>query len=206
MHARSTTVRGDAQRMDAAIAYVRDEVMPALQAMSGCLGVSMLCDREGGRCIITSAWADDTAMHATEQAAVDLRRRAAEVMGGEYVTEEWEIALMHRTREVPDGACARVTWVRTDPARMDDSIRTYRDRVVPAMEPWYGFCSVSALVDRDRGVASVAVTYESREALERSRAEAMVLRDQITAATGAEVLEIAEFELALHHLRVPELV
>jgi quinol monooxygenase YgiN len=206
MYARATTVRGDAGKTDDEIAYVRDEVLPTLQQMSGCVGVSMMCDRDAGRCIITSAWADDTAMHASEQAAVDLRRRAAEVMGGEYETEVWEIALMHRKRDVPDGACTRVTWVRTDPARMDESIHTYRDRVVPAMEPWYGFCSVSALVDRDRGVASVAVTYENRESLELSRPEAMALREQITASTGAEVLDIAEFELALHHLRVPETV
>ena len=206
MYARSTTVRGNPERVDDLIAFARDEVMPALQAMSGNVGMSMLCDRESGRCIITSAWADETAMHATEQSVVDLRERAAQIMESEYETKAWEIAIMHRVRETPDGACTRVTWVRGDPSRMDDAVATYRDRVVPAIEKWYGFCSVSGLIDRGEGMAAMAVTYENRDAVEQSRAQAMALRDQIAPEMGAQVIEVAEFELALAHLRVPETV
>ena len=206
MYARSTTVRGNPEKVDELIAFVRTEVMPALQAMSGNVGTSMMCDREAGRCIVTSAWADDTAMHATEQSVVELRQRAAEIMDGEYETEGWEIAVMHRLREAPEGACTRVTWLRGDPARMDEAIATYRRRVVPAIERWYGFCSVSGLVDRERGMASIATTYESRDALQQSHAQAVALRDQIAAETGAEVAEVAEFDLVLAHLAVPETV
>ena len=46
MYARSTTVRGDPQSVDDGIAYVRDEVMPAVQQMDGCIGLSMLADRD----------------------------------------------------------------------------------------------------------------------------------------------------------------
>src|SRR4051794_38437569 len=43
MYARSTTVHADPQRIDDGIAYIRDEVMPAVTTMPGCLGLSMLC-------------------------------------------------------------------------------------------------------------------------------------------------------------------
>jgi hypothetical protein len=56
MYARSTTVRGNPQSLDDAIAYLRDEVMPAAQEMDGCVGMSMMCDRDSGRCIATTAW------------------------------------------------------------------------------------------------------------------------------------------------------
>ena len=49
MYARSTTVNGDPKALDGAIAYVRDEVMPMVQEMDGCIGLSMLCDRDSGR-------------------------------------------------------------------------------------------------------------------------------------------------------------
>ena len=56
MYARSTTVQGNTQSLDDAIAYMRDEVMPAVQQMEGCIGLSLMCDRGSGRCIATSAW------------------------------------------------------------------------------------------------------------------------------------------------------
>ncbi|MDT5333108.1 MAG: hypothetical protein QOF31_4405, partial [Mycobacterium sp.] len=56
VYARSTTIQAQPSSIDDGIAYVRDEVMPALQAMDGYIGLSMLVDRESGRCITTSAW------------------------------------------------------------------------------------------------------------------------------------------------------
>ena len=51
---------------------VRDEVMPALQAMDGYVGLSLLVDRESGQCIATSAWETEDAMRVEHGA-----RRAA---------------------------------------------------------------------------------------------------------------------------------
>ena len=51
-----------------------------------------------------------------------------------------------------------------------------------------------------------SVTFDSAEAMAASRDEAERMRTNATAELGAEVLEVAEFELALAHLRVPELV
>ena len=61
MYARTTTVRGDPQAVDQGTTHVRDTVWPALQGMSGCVGMSMLADRQSGRCIVTAAWATEEA-------------------------------------------------------------------------------------------------------------------------------------------------
>ena len=67
MYARSTTFLAQPGSIDEGGAYVDDEVMPALMDMDGCIGLSMICDRDSGRCIVTSAWSTEDAMSATEQ-------------------------------------------------------------------------------------------------------------------------------------------
>ena len=206
MYARSTTVRGDPGKVDDAIAYVRDEVMSTVQGMSGCVGLSMLCDRDAGRCIVTTAWADDTAMHATEEAVRPMRDRVREVFGGDVEVNEWEIALLHRTHEAPDGACTRVTWTRGDPADMDRITDTVRMALLPRLEDLEGFCSVSVMVNRDNGMCALAATYANREAMMATRESVAAMRHEFTAQLGMEVLDLAEFDLVLAHLRVPETV
>ena len=206
MYARSTTVRGDSRRMEDAIRYVRDEVMPAVQQMSGCVGLSMLCDRESGRCIVTTAWADESTMHATEDAVRPMRDRLGEVYGGQAEINEWEIAILHRMHEAPDGACTRVTWTSGDPAEMDRVTDTFRMALLPRLEDLDGFCSVSVMVNRDNGMCALAATYMNRDAMNGSREAVSNMRDEFTQQLGMDVMDVAEFDLALAHLRVPETV
>jgi hypothetical protein len=207
MYARSTTVHGDPKMLDEGIAYVREEVMPAVQQMAGCVGLSMLCDRESGRCIITTAWRDEASMHDTEGAVHDMRQRAAQMLGGHPEVQEWEIALMHRMHEAHNGACTRVIWASVDPERFDDDLSTFRMSLLPKMEDQLtGFCAVSHMINRDTGHSATAVTYDSREDMRRANERATALREEFVRAIGMEITDMAEFDLVLAHLRVPETV
>ena len=96
MYARSTTIRGNPQTLDDGIAYVRDEVMPAVTEMEGCVGLSMLADRDSGRCIITSAWESEEAMRASADRVGSIRERATEILGGQSGVQEGELAVLDR--------------------------------------------------------------------------------------------------------------
>ena len=72
MYARSTTLTGAPATIDDGIAHVCDEVMPAITAMPGCMGMSMLADRATGRCIVTSSWRDLAAMRGEERPRTSL--------------------------------------------------------------------------------------------------------------------------------------
>lgn len=206
MHARSTTVRGDPQAVDDGIAMVRDEVRPALEEMEGCVGLSMMVDRERGTCIVTSAWDSERALISSRELVTPMRDRAAEIVGGAAEVEEWEIGLLHRESFSGEGACSRVTWSKTPRYEIDHHLDFFRSTVLPRLEEIPGFCSASVLVNRTTGRAATAVTYDSRSALEQSRDAARRLREVASRKIPTEIHDIAEMELVLAHLRVPETV
>jgi hypothetical protein len=180
--------------------------MPALQGMPGCIGVSLLVDRRSGRCIATSAWESDEAMRASGDTVTPIRDRAAEMFGGTATVEHWEIAALHRDHRAPDGAGVRATWVRVTPDQMDQGIEYYKSSVLSQLEGLEGFCSASLLVDRASGRAVSSATFDSLDAMERNRDRATELKNSSMREAGAEELDESEFELALAHLRAPELV
>ena len=205
MYARSTTFMARPESIDAGVEHVSERVMPVIQQMDGCIGLSMLVDRQSGRCIATSAWQSEDAMRASDEALQPIRERLGEIMGGSPQVEEWEIAVLHRDHQTATGASTRVTWVKVDPANMDRAIDVYKLASLPRAEELAGFCSASLLVDRSTGRAVSSVTYDSLEAMESNRDAAASMRSAASKDAGAEVLDTGEFELALAHLRVPEL-
>jgi heme-degrading monooxygenase HmoA len=207
MYARTTTVRGDPRAVDEGIEYVRDAVWPMLQHMSGCVGMSMLADREAGRCIITAAWATEEAMQASAESVRDSRSKAAEVLRAETVeVQEWEIAALHRVHAAGPDACARVIWTEGDRESMDRMVDAFRMSLLPRMEELPGFCSVSVLVDRETGRSATAVVYESRAAMYGATEGARPMREEFSRQMAIDITEVAEFDVALAHLRVPETV
>jgi hypothetical protein len=205
VYARSTTVLAHLKSIDAGVAHIRDEVMPTLLGMEGCIGLSMLIDRNTGRCIATSAWRTREAMLASERQLRPVRDHVAEILGNRPQVDEWEIAVLHRDHTSRSGACVRASWVRMAPAQADRVVDVYRMGLLPVMQDYDGFCSASLLVDRASGLAVSSVSYDSLESMQRSREKADALREAGAREAGVEIVEVCEFELALAHLRVPEM-
>jgi len=205
VYARSTTIQARASSIDDGIAHVRDAVMPAIQGIDGYVGLSLLVDRQSGRCIATSAWQFVEAMRASEDRLRPIRNRAAEIFGGSPQVAEWEIAVLHRDHRSPAGACVRAAWLQVEPAQADRAIDVYKVGSLPAMQSLAGFCSASLMIDRASGRAVSSVTYDSIEAMERNRDQARTVRAAGAQEAGAQVLDVGEFELAIAHLRVPEM-
>ena len=206
MHARSITVMGDPDALDEGIAYVRDDVMPAITAMDGCVGLSMLVDRETGQCIVTSSWQTEDAMNASDLHLAPMRRRGAEIIGGTPHVEPWEVAVMHRDHSAPEGACCRVTWIRMSQGDMDGALEVYRHGLLPEIEKLEGFCGTSMLVNRPAGRGCGTVVFDSAAAMAASRDQAWTIRESGAREAGVDIIDVGEFELAIAHLRLPDLV
>ncbi|MGE2716549.1 antibiotic biosynthesis monooxygenase [Mycolicibacterium litorale] len=205
MFARTTTIEARPGAVDAGIAHMRNEVMPALRDIGGCVGLSLLVDRESRRCIATTAWESAEAMHDSAERVRPVRERAAEVFGGTPLVEEWEIAVLHREHRAGAGAGVRATWLKARPEQFDQAIAFYRSEVLPSIEELEGFCSASLMVDRGSGRAVSSASFDTMGAMNRNRDQARSIRTARLRDLGADQLDVGEFELTIASLRVPEM-
>ena len=206
MYARTTTVQADPSKIDDGIANIRDEVTPVITAMDGCVGMSMLADRASGRCIATSSWESEAALRDSADRVRPLRDGAERALGASTSTvDTWEVAVVHRDHAMPDGACARVTWMSGMADNGDRAADVFRMAVLPKVQELDGFCSASLLISRETGRAVGTVTFERREQLEASRDAAAGIREAASKDIGATIDDVAEMEVAFAHLHLPEM-
>ncbi|HET7355373.1 MAG TPA: hypothetical protein VFJ09_01720 [Nocardioidaceae bacterium] len=208
MFARTVTTDSRPESVDEGIAYIQDTVFPQVRETPGCIGLSLVADRATGRCIATSAWESEQALHDSELTIRPIRERAAEVFGSIPTVDEWELVNMHRLHPAPEGACVRSSWIQGDPADVDDLLEVFRTATLPALEGFDGFCSASLLVNRAEGRALATIAYDSRKTLMATREKANELRARTASGMGrgGKVQDVREFDLVHAHLHAPEMV
>jgi quinol monooxygenase YgiN len=207
MYARSTTATGDPSTLDQAIAYVGQKEFPAITGIPGCVGLSMLADRDTGRVIVSSAWADEQSLKASTEMVRPMQDRLMQMLkADDALIQPWEIAVLHRERASSKGARAVVTWARIDPEDLDALVSDYRATVLPQLEELPGFTSVSLVVDRAQGRTVSVTSFADRDALESTRDRTTTMREEFAASVGARISESAEMDVVVAHLGVPETV
>jgi hypothetical protein len=207
MYARTTTVRGNPTAVEQVVTMVRDEVLPATTQLEGCTGLSLLAAARTGRCIMTTGWETEPDMRASADTTRDIRARIGRTLGAVPVVAQWEVAVMHRAAQAGEHACCRVTWVALrDPAAVDEDIATFRMAMLPRIEELVGFSSASLMVDRVSGRAVAAVNYVDREAMRTAGQRADALQAEYARSMGGRITEVAELDLVVAHLRIPETV
>ena len=209
MHARSTTFRGESHAIDDGIAHVRDDVLPAVARIEGCVGLSMLVDRATGRCIVTTSWDDAGAMQRSAEAIGGIRDRLARTLEGavdEAEVAEWEVGVLHRVHETSQHAACRVIHTKGPLGAADRIIDGFRTNIVPRIDDLAGFCSVSLFVNRENGRCVITSVYEDRQTMNRAKGQAQAMREEFTQHLGMHITEVFEFEVALAQLRLPETV
>jgi quinol monooxygenase YgiN len=207
MYARSTTAQGDPSTLDEAIAFVGKKEFPAITGIPGCIGLSMLADRETGRVIVSSAWADADSLAASKEMVRPMQDRLMHMLKAEdALIQSWDVGVLHRERHSGDGARATVTWAKVPTDAIDAVLDTYRTTVLPGLQQLPGFCSLSLVVDRAQGRTVSVTAFESPDALDRARDQAQQLRDDFAASVGARIHDMAEMDLVVAHLGIPETV
>lgn len=208
MYIRTFEVQGDPSLLDDGLRFGREEVYPAVTAMDGCAGMSLLFDRKSCRVVATTSWRSEEAMWASVDGVVPLRERAERALGSTRGGEihHWEVAVGHHDHAVPDDACARLTWLRCEPDMIDDAIDLFRMVALPRIQELGGFCGASLMVDREDGRIVGTAAFDTFGAIEASRDTAAGIRERIAAEIGGTIDRVDEMEIAFAHLHVPEMV
>ena len=205
MYARSTTVQGDPGTLDEAIAYVGEKEFPAITAIPGCVGLSMLADRETGRVIVSSAWADEDALKASKETVRPMQDRLMQMLrADDALIQSWDVAVLHREKPSGDGARAQVTWSRIAPSNMDTLLNAYRGSMLARLQELPGFCSLSLVVDRKEGRIVSVTSFDSAATCEQTRKPARGFREEFAHAVGARIVDVAEMDVDVAHLHVPD--
>src|SRR5688500_6554010 len=89
MFARVTTLWLPASRLDAAVRFVRDTVVPAMQPQPGWGGSLLLVDPPAGKLLAISLWETLPELEATGFLYQELRAKVGELFGGPPITEAY---------------------------------------------------------------------------------------------------------------------
>jgi class 3 adenylate cyclase len=94
MHARVSTLFGSPDQVEAGISDFRENVAPWIKEHGGRGGI-LLIDRETGKAMAVTLWADEENMRQSEEAANEHRRRVSDEMesGQAPTVERYEVAV-----------------------------------------------------------------------------------------------------------------
>lgn len=204
MHVRATTISADPNRVDELIRFAKQEVAPVCDGLRGSLGLSMFADRTTGTCTISTAWETEQDRDDSDAALRPIRAKAGDLFGAAPVVELFEMAVLDRRRPAEPGFWARTTRVSIDPSHIDEAIDAYGVTTLPALELLDGFCSAVLLIDRTIGAGVSSVVFDSRAALEASRAQAEEIRRTSVEKAGAQIVDVRESEVVLAGIRTPQ--
>ena len=79
MQARVSTITGSPEKAEAGITDFKENVAPWIKENGGPGGI-LLIDKETGKAVAITLWNDEEAMHRSEEAANEHRRRVSDEM------------------------------------------------------------------------------------------------------------------------------
>ena len=95
MHAQVTTMEASPARVDDAIRFFREQVLPQLQQMAGFVQFIALSDRQSGKLVGVTLWENEGVMHSLEEVLSRTRGGISHPLGGAVVgAENYEVSVL----------------------------------------------------------------------------------------------------------------
>lgn len=191
-------------RLDEAITFANERLLPKVRECDGSLGMSMAVNRDNGSSIMVSSWKTYEAMVASEPTVDGLRAEAAALFGDDPLVGEWEIAAMHRERPSSPDSYLMITWLKVDHGDIEAVLDLYLHWALPKVTELPGFQSSSLMVMPEHGNFVGAVSFVDKASAELARAGINEIRREGVMAAKGYFLDLEDYDLVIAHLDVPE--
>jgi heme-degrading monooxygenase HmoA len=206
-HVRVVRLKGEAAKIDEAITQWKNEIFPLLKKEPGFRGASLVGNRKTGDGFSVTYWESERAM---QNARPQVRPQAQALLdrtGGKIVDEdECEVAVLERIQPAKSGVFIRVTTVETDPAKADEGIANYKQKIVPAIRAQAGARTALLFVNRKTGRTFSGSVWDTEQDLQKSEPAIAALRDEAIKKVGGKSAKVEAFEVYVTEILAPALV
>ena len=199
MHTRVVTFTG-AKNFDDGVAYVRDAVVPNLNAQKGYRGLTVSTDRSNGVLSVLSLWETEADREASDGALAKNRQEGLDIIGGELSVETFEQLLAEISAPPSPGSPLVVTRISMEPTRIDEHFAFFKSEVVPRIKSSPGFRSLRNMINRQTGHGIVGTVWADQETMKSAAADAQSRRPEAI-ARGVTFGEISYRQIDFADLR-----
>ncbi len=165
------TLTEDVPDLVAAVAHLRDEVLPAIKDLSGFRGITASSDRKAGVIGILTMWDTEADLKASDAAASKVRENAIKSFGGRLVeVQVYEQVVQEVTAPPAPGSPLLITPTKMDPAKVDENVEFFKSTVLPDMKATPGFRAVRNMVNRQTGEGMVGLVLADEASVKEAEA------------------------------------
>jgi hypothetical protein len=197
VHARLLTFTGS-DRVDEALAFLRDTTLPLLRAQRGFCGVSAGFDRKAATVSVLSLWSSEEALFSSDDGLRPARESAMVRSGALMQIEHFEqVSTAFAQTPAPQGALL-LTRFHVAPGSVDGTLFYLERELQSSLVAQPGFCTMRTLFDRRSGRGLAGLTWDDARAM---RAGEAAVRERLADAAahgldldGSHLLELLLFE------------
>jgi hypothetical protein len=183
------TLSEDVPDLDAAVAHLRDEVLPAIKDFAGFRGITASGDRKAGTIGILTLWDTEADLKASDAAASQVRENTIKAIGGRVVdVQAYEQVVQEVAAPPAPGSPLLITPIKMDPARVDENIEFFKANVLPEMKATPGFRAVRNMINRQTGEGMVGLVLADEASVKAAEA----LADERRAQASKQGVELGE--------------
>jgi heme-degrading monooxygenase HmoA len=203
-HARVIRLKAEPTNSGTAIKQWTSEILPLLKKQDGFRGATLVGNRKTGDGLSVTYWASEDAM---KNARPKVRPQAETIMGnaGSKIVDEdeCEVAVQERIQPAKAGVFVRVTTVEADPAKTDEAIAFFEEKIVPVIRKQPGARTALLFVNRKTGRSFAATAWDTEQDLQKSEAAVTGLREETIKRSGGKSGKVEAFEVYFTEILMP---